>query len=110
MHMTLPLLPIIIERWATGTVTPLSLILTASMYAISLGLSALDELVFAMSLAVCILFAACYGGIVSSGTIWTNAEQLALASILFVFFAHGFERHRRHVIFHEEYRPFGIVR
>jgi len=108
LHMVLPLLPIGLEYLARGgTVAVTSLTLMASFYAISIGLSSKDIVLFAFSILLCVIFSALFGMVSvpnSSGPLsLTKIKIFAIGSMVVMFVAHAAERYRRHVIKEEDF-------
>lgn len=100
MHMVLPLTPLIIEFFLKeGPVSPSSLLISTSMYCLSLGSSSKKTSIFALSLVVALILAALYGNtsIVNDNT--AKIDTLYIYWVLGVFFViHLIERFKRHAI------------
>lgn len=120
LHMVLPLFPIGMELWRTGTVTNASITLAASMYAIGIGLSSRSRLLFGLALVASLAFAFAYGAAVGNASMGTPnssagqanplplpyATAAAWCGIVAFFVAHALERLNRHVIDREPFLEF----
>ena len=115
LHMLLPLLPIIIEFIINKSVKQESLTLTASMYAITIGISSKSKSQFGLAVVVSLIFAICYGADIhraSSHESWANGgsnsvkevesiinlRTFALCAIGLTFLFHVIERYNRHIV------------
>lgn len=105
VHLGLPLLPILVEWGSSGEVTPSSLILTASIFIITIGVSSRSRAFFGATLIGCIFFAAQYGSAAVAARYGANAPagtllavRLAPWVIAIVLFLHLVERYHRHVV------------
>jgi len=96
--MMLPLLPIVLELWQTKTVTDTSLTLTASMYAIAIGVSSRSRLLFGGSIVISILFAIDFGITIGQHTSLPGTRSLVIWGICAVFVFHALERYNRHIV------------
>lgn len=98
-HISLPLLPLGLELWRTGAVTASSATLVASMYAVSIGVSSRDKLLFGLGIIIAIIFATAFGtclGPQQPGL--PESVSLSLYSIGLMMLCHIFERYNRHVV------------
>lgn len=102
-HMLLPLLPIMIELWITGTVGPAPLFLSVAMYSIAIGMTSSSRLIFGLCCAITIIFAIVYGIAISKAAPPPSASFAAKWALLAVFVIHGAERYNLHVV---DSRPF----
>ena len=97
-HLLLPLLPLIIEYWITSNVKESTLMLVASLYAVSIGASSRNRLLFGISILSGILFAVAFG-VLSTGTIQLSyCKIFAYVSIFSTFIVHALERYNMHII------------
>lgn len=96
LHLLLPLLPLLIELLQNGVVGKTSLVLAASMYTISIGVSSRSRLMFAFTVLASIFYASLYG-LVSGQSSTTIAEPASIIGILATFVVHAGERYNRHV-------------
>ncbi len=62
-HTLLPVLPIILERWITGSISSQSLLISAAIYSIMIGNDSKDKLIFGVSILAGIIFAVAFGAI-----------------------------------------------
>lgn len=97
LHMLLPLLPIAIEFWRTKTVGEKSLTLAASMYAIAIGISSANILLFGFCIFTSITFAIAYGIVSTQNIPLPHCEAFAIWGIIAVFVLHALERYNTHV-------------
>lgn len=108
LHMLAPLLPLILEAWFTrGNVTENTLAITASMYAVSIGLSSRNKAIFSFCFFASILFSMAFG-ILTNGSANSNQQSagitlpwvpvMAYGAIVFVFLIHVIERYNKHVV------------
>lgn len=112
LHMIWPALPILIEWFLTGDISVEATTLTASIYAITIGMSSKSKSQFTISVLISFIFACCYGFTVHVAHEYTqqnNIQELAkntfinlrlwaLVSIGLIFITHLIERYNRHVI------------
>lgn len=101
LHMLIPLLPLILEVWKTeGRVAEATLVITASMYSISIGLSSRNKAIFALCLSISILFSMVFGLIISSPTDQSLplVKVISFTIIFIVFIIHACERYNKHVV------------
>jgi hypothetical protein len=97
LHLLLPLFPLAIELIQNGIISKNSLVLAASMYTISIGVSSRSRLMFAFTIATSVFYAFLYG-IVSGQSTTTIAEPASIIGILATFIVHAGERYNRHVV------------
>ncbi|MEC6822642.1 hypothetical protein VXS02_04250 [Photobacterium piscicola] len=100
LHMLVPLLPLILEAWKTkGEPTEVTLAITASMYAISIGLSSRNKATFSLCIFISILFSMAFGFIISSPQETLPLVKIgSLITILLVFVIHACERYNKHIV------------
>ncbi|MEK8017978.1 MAG: hypothetical protein VSS75_013980 [Candidatus Parabeggiatoa sp.] len=98
LHLLFPLFPIIFEFSANGySVADTSLILTASVYAISTGVSSEDPLQFTMGIIICVSFSFLFGMISQTNSSSIFIKIVALCSIFITMFSHFIERYNKHI-------------
>lgn len=97
--LALPLLPLILEAWITGTLSVKSLMISAAIYAISIGNSSRNKLLFGISVMVSIVFSVCFGLVVGGGDnkLPPYGEQLAMVTIIVVFFTAAIEMYTTYI-------------
>jgi hypothetical protein len=117
VHMTFPLIPLIIEFVLTNDITPQSLTIAVAMYSMAIGSSSKVKFLFFLMVGVSILFSAAYGymllhlhvevngGQAVDHAIVDRLKQYSYWVIAGVFLIHAIERFSRHVVNDE---PFGI--
>lgn len=103
LHLTLPLLPLILELWATQTVTEKTMTLAGSMYTIAIGVSSRNPALFGLAILLSILLAAAFGFAAAEGDPLPWSGYVSLGAIWVVFVFHICERYNRHI---SEKRPF----
>ena len=103
LHMTLPLLPLILELWFTHSVSERTMTLSGSMYTIALGVSSRNRALFGLAILMSILLASAFGYVASGGESLFAGRYVPVVAILPVFVLHTGERYNRHVA---ERRPF----
>lgn len=105
LHLFLPLLPIIVEWGRTGQVTPSALVLTASMFSITIGTSSRSPALFGITLIISLFFAMQYslatepaamGAVSAMGPL--RAPETAWWIIFGILVVHLAERYHRHVV------------
>ncbi|VTY03704.1 Uncharacterised protein [Neisseria subflava] len=102
MYMVLPLAPLIIELLLkSGSVSLSSLLISTSMYCLSLGSSSKKTSIFALSLVVALILTALYGGAMRINEEYnlTKIDTFYIYCVLGLFFIiHLIERFKRHAI------------
>lgn len=100
LHMLIPLLPIFLETWKTqGDPTEGTLVITASMYSISMGISSRNKAIFAFCFFISFLFSMAFGFILSNTVDSLALVKIAsIATIVFIFVLHACERYNKHVV------------
>ena len=97
LHLTLPLMPLVIERWFTGQIEEKSAVLTAAMYSMALGLSSRNIAIFGMGLLAGILFSAAFGFLCQTNHL-EKADSWSYTVIIAIMIFHAIERYNRHVV------------
>jgi len=98
LHMLLPLLPLLLELWLTGTISVKSIPLAASMYTISIGISSQIKSQFVFTIIVSLLCTFAYGIAASQQSPLRLNNELSFIGIVAVFIWHLIERFERHII------------
>jgi hypothetical protein len=100
LHMLVPLLPLLIETWKTsGSASSSTLTITASMYAISIGLSSRNKAIFSFCLFISILLSMAFGITMNStGASVPGLKVMSVITIFLVFLIHACERYNKHVV------------
>ena len=113
-HTLFPLLPIIFEKWIAGSISSMSLLISAAIYSIMIGNESKDKLIFGVSIFASIILAVAFGA-AARGKIGANdnqqflyeqpvySEEFALFSISCFFLVSILERFRTHIIDGERY-------
>jgi len=97
LHMLFPLLPLLFEFWLGGELTPKSLNLMASVYAISIGVSSRSKLLFGLCIAVSFIFSFAFGISSSELDDLKMSKLFSSISIVIIFCIHVIERYNRHI-------------
>lgn len=105
LHLGLPLLPLLLEKWFSGGVEAKSAALTAALYSMAIGLSSRYVAVFGLGIALCIGFSAAFGFLARDPELM-NAKIASYGAIGLVFVLHAGERFRRHVVRHQPFFEF----
>jgi hypothetical protein len=124
-HLTLPLIPLLLELWIAKSVALESLYLVAAIYAVSISVSSRRGLGLLAGVVLGLVLCAGYGVLanqrVLAAAATTSAPQVNAAlmqpgvmggrwfpaiAILVVFILHAIERYKRHVNDKERYWPF----
>lgn len=103
LHMLLPLLPLVVELWATKTISDSTITLAGTMYTIAIAVSSRNLALFGLGIVSSILLAVAFGSAASGGDSLPYSRIISSGAILVVFVFHLVERHRRHVL---EGQPF----
>ena len=109
-HMILPLSPIIIDLWLKNPFSEKSIILAASMYSISIGVSSRNILLFGAATVISLILAVAFGFISApqtpSNLIPSNLGLITIICTISIFISHIFERYNRHVVGREPFLNF----
>jgi hypothetical protein len=98
LHVTLPLLPLVLEYWFSGgKVDEKSAVLTAAMYSLAIGLSSRSLALFALCLMSGVFFSAAFGFLTKTPGL-QQANFGAYVAIGTIMGVHIVERYNRHVI------------
>ena len=107
LTMLFPLLPLALEFLLTGMVSEKSAMLTASMYAVGVGVASRNVLLFVITIVAGVCYAIAYGAAAqTSGSINDLHLGLAFFGIAAVFVFHSLERYNRHVVEREPFLDF----
>jgi len=99
LHMSFPLLPLLIEYLLRSAITDETCAITTSMYSIAIGLSSKNKLMFASCIIVSVIFSVIFGMIsVSQSFSLNHVKTASLISIFCIFLVHCCERYNRHVV------------
>lgn len=107
LHLTLPLIPLIVELWLTLTVTEKTMTLAATMYTITIGISSRNKALFGLAILLSIPIAIAFGYAVTEGNSVFAGEIISGGAILLMFVFHAGERYYRHVVDGQEFLRFG---
>jgi hypothetical protein len=111
LHLTLPVIPLLLELWVVGRIQITSITLGASMYVLAIGVSSRNPLLLGLALVEGIIFAVFFGA-ASHNTNVEHAEEqkrlisandgffwwTSIAGMAFMFLLHALERYNRHVV------------
>ena len=96
--MFLPLLPLIVEFWATTGVSDGTITLAGTMYTIAIAVSSRNLALWGLGILLSILLAVAFGHAISGGDPLPASGMVAAGAILLVFVFHLVERYNRHVV------------
>lgn len=96
LHIALPLLPLGLELWFSGSVQPKSAVLTAALYLMAIGISSQNMATFAAYNLLSLAFSAAFGFLSVSVELYA-ADQYAYVAIGTAAAVHIRERYFRHV-------------
>lgn len=96
-HLTLPLLPLIVEKLLTGSVVNETWAITAAMYTISIGVSSNWLPILGLSLLVSMISVCSFGFIKAGTAVNFDVPSSSLVAIIAFFIVHTIERYVRHV-------------
>jgi hypothetical protein len=107
LTMMFPLLALVSEFSFTGSVSQKSAMLTASMYAIGIGVASRNVLLFVTTIVAGVCNAIAYGSAAQATQAAGNVHLgLAFLGIAAVFVFHSLERYNRHVVEREPFLDF----
>lgn len=107
LHLGLPLLPLLLEKWFSGGVEAKSAALTAALYSMAIGLSSRNVALFGFGVALSIVFSAAFGYLALDPGLM-HAKDFSYGAIGSVFVLHAAERYRRHVVRRDPFFEFLI--
>src|SRR5262249_11833373 len=96
--LLLPLIPVIYETIRGRHVGTADLMLTASIYAISVGISSTNRLTFIVTIFISFFHAAAYGEFKNIQNPSSSSELIAYIAIALVALIHIIERYNLHVV------------
>ncbi|MBT2784978.1 MULTISPECIES: hypothetical protein [unclassified Halomonas] len=96
-HLTLPLLPLIVEKLLTGSVANETWAITAAMYTIAIGVSSNWLPILGVSLLVSMISVCSFGFLKAGTTANFDVPTSSLIAIIAFFIVHTIERYMRHV-------------
>lgn len=96
-QISLPLLPLAIEGWSTGSLSNQSATVVASMYAIGIGSSSRNRLLLGLGIVISLIFAVAFGRSLAQGGSLPGSIASAQAAMAFMLICHAAERYNRHV-------------
>lgn len=108
-HLLLPLLPLLIEFISTRRIGGSSLTLAVAMYAIGIGGSSRNRLLFGLTVVVSIIYSVAFGLLLGKGVQddGTGASTFyASWALVGIFVIHALERYNRHVVDRAPYWEF----
>lgn len=96
-HLFLPLLPVFLETWITGTVSSHSLLLCTAIYSIAIGNSSNSKLLFGFTILISIIFAVSFGIVAAGNDPLTYGRESAMFTIAFLFCMSLIEKYRTYI-------------
>lgn len=97
VQLLLPLMPLIIEFWITGSISSETYSISAAMYSISIGVTTKNVGLLGVSIFVAMAFSCVFGYVTSGNTLYFSVSGPALFTIAAFMLMHGTERYKRHV-------------
>jgi hypothetical protein len=107
-HFLLPLLPLGLEHYLDGRISPATLTFGSAVYVMALGASSRNEAIFGISVLLGLVYTSLFA-MLRAGTpsiAITTTESWVKWSVLFVVLCHLGERFNRHVIDRAPYWEF----
>ena len=98
LHLCIPLLPLLIEFWATSSVSDKTLTLAGTVYTIAVGVSSRNRALFGLAILLSIILAVAFGFAASVSEPLPGSKYVSGIAILVMFVFHAFERYKRHVV------------
>jgi hypothetical protein len=103
-HLFLPLSPLLLELWGSASITAKSATLAAAIYAITMGNSSQNKLIFGLGVLISLIFTFAYARSYDGELIGSSvASYWAIGFILLI---HGIERYKRHIISQQPFWEF----
>jgi len=96
-QLVLPLLPVAFELWLKNSLSEKSLMISVAIYAISIGNTSRNKLLFGFSVFISIIFSVCFGIVLGGGASPPNSVLSAEVSLGFIFLASAIERYTIHI-------------
>ena len=108
VHMSLPLLPLMVEWLITGVLTKSSLTITIAIYAMTIGASSTNSIIAIICIVVGIVFSMLYGVTLIQNTYQFQVDTMLISKIalMVIVIPHIIERYNRHVV---DLQPFKIL-
>src|SRR5437773_2507729 len=107
VQLALPLMPLLIEFWITGTISDKTYSISAAMYAISIGVTTKNIGLLGLGIFAGMAFSSAFGFVTSGNAMRFSVSLPALATIVAFMIIHAAERYRRHVTDGEAFLEFG---
>lgn len=110
VHMTIPLIPLGLERYIENTLSEKSIVITAAMYAIALGISSRWMWFVFTAFALSLIYSSLFGYISRESILAANLQHAidskGLWTISFLWATHSLERFNRHIQLREPFFEF----
>ena len=107
VQLFLPLMPLVIELWLTGTIKGQTYAISVAMYSISIGVATRNLALLGLSIFVAVLFSSLFGYLASGNQLHYSVSIPSIVTILSFMFIHATERYKRHVKEGELFIDFG---
>lgn len=98
LHMCIPLLPLVIEFWATAGVSDKTLTLAGTVYTIAVGVSSRNRALFGLAFFLSVVLAVAFGFAASASEPLPASGFISGFAILAMFLFHAIERYNLHVL------------
>lgn len=98
-NLLMPILPLFIEEWFSGKITSSSLMMAAAMYAISVGSTSSNKMLFSISVSISVIFSACYGFVMvnDGNNLPTYSFEFAAISVVAILTTSLVEKYAKYV-------------
>ena len=97
LHLCIPLLPLLIEFWATADVSDKTLTLAGTVYTVAVGISSRNRALFGLAILLSIILGVAFGFAASANEPLPASGFVSGIAILVMFAFHAIERYNRHV-------------
>ena len=98
LHLCFPLLPLLVELWATNGVTEKTMTLAGAMYTISIGVTSRNRAIFGLAILCSIVLAVAFGFAASENDPLPVSGYVSGVIILVTLASHAVERYHWHVV------------
>ena len=97
LHLCIPLLPLLIEFWATADISDKTLTLAGTVYTIAVGVTSRNKALLGLAFLLSVILAVAFGFAASANDPLPGGGYVSGIAILVMFAFHAFERYNRHV-------------
>lgn len=100
-NLLIPLLPIFLEKYFTGSISSPSMMISAAIYSVAVGNASSYKLLFAISILIGMIFSACFGVAMIEGTkeiLPKSSYTLAAVSIVAILTISLAEKYATYIV------------